>query len=563
MGSQDHTRQVVIAATWGDPFRWREAEYVVDVDGHTERVNSVSSLPAIVKAEGLRGKVSRILVYVQETLLAGDRTRPSQAGMEYIPRSYEPVHSNMSYPELMASLREAISSFAQTKLEDAGVCDQLGRCTVEAVVAPGVGPFSYLDYDGTRREAFWLLEHHGSINMFTYYEAFMALHLSSILLAMSPESSVRLAVDLTHGVNYTVAAAYRAAVFAARVRAAAYNQKVEIVLYNSEPFREGVPLRVWRVRKETVPPKMAASRLVYSIAAYSKGGLVKPERLVEVIEGKYSILGGDELSNLKKERARVVKERITNSYRTFVSFLSSGPIAAVAVVYGAPLLLLEAGKIARNSLPLEESVRIVATIADAIEHLLVEKGRRVVRDSKSTRIYHLLALDRNLVKAFLAEVALSLYSADALENSRHYILLYHPAIWATPETLRFIVNNYIAGPAHLTASHEISKIEEALNSSMSQSSSDLYSRIADACRNSTRRYNPAKSATAKNCTFSDRVFAAHAGLNNDLVDVACLKIEAKLEPAVGYSEDFMECITKLGRRFLRKLAESLNLEKYS
>jgi hypothetical protein len=148
--------------------------FVGDVEGRT-------SLAAVAFSEaGRSGGVDRVIVYVQETLLAADRGRRSGGHCVAVGRGYRPIHEAVGggYARLLGggsgpALRGSLGRW----LHRAGV----GVGSVEVAVAPGVGPFRYLDGSCSDREAVWRLEG-GGFNMFSYYEAFLTLHLASRLL---------------------------------------------------------------------------------------------------------------------------------------------------------------------------------------------------------------------------------------------------------------------------------------------------------------------------------------------------------------------------------------------
>jgi CRISPR-associated protein Csx1 len=552
---------LILVAPWGDPFTWSKATYIVE----GRRVESTSSLAAVARAER-GGTGSKAIIYVQETILAADQAKGSPNNCEPVRRPYRLIHQSNDYKELLDELKETVTGYAREVLHEAGA----SMASVEAVVAPGVGEFTYLDESCGRRRARWILPFDpGRVNMFTYYEAALMLHLASELLDPSLKGPIRLVVDLTHGVNYTVAAAYRASLYAARLRAAAYHEPVEVVLYNSEPYKPGVEMTLWKVREETIHPKAAASRLVYSIAAYAQGKLVAPEKLAFMAREARDILTTEEMQKLAlslKGALQAVAEKTCNEWE---EALKQGVTAAASIAYGAPLLLLEAGGRVLEACGPERLGRLVTSLSRALQESLEEHGRTLVGEGDGeVRVFHVAALARDNIKAFLAQAALALYAAKAYETGEARGVTRLSAtgrIAATLQALKVVTEEYLAGPTYLTAVHELSQLERSVKPSKPgekpPEKAELYRRFSSLSRECKEGAIAGPERGIARCSeVQSRVFAAHAGLNSNIVDVVCVNTKDGLALALSYTSRFLECLSEgWASDMLVSLSRSLGL----
>jgi hypothetical protein len=314
-------------------------------------------------------------------------------------------------------------------------------------------------------------------------------------------------------------------------------------------------LHVWRVREERVPPRVAASRLAYAAASYGGRKLVGPGELA----GPTSLPKPRERREIAKTLRGEAEEAAGEACGKWRDALARGLDAAAAVAYGAPLLLLQAGAWVEDACGAEGVPRLVGGVAQRLLGLLEGRGRRVRRGGGRVEVLHLAALHRDGVKAFLAEAALALYAAHAYREHEGRIALL-PAgeesgrrrVAASVDALESVTASYIAGPASLTAGHEVS----LLRPEAPAPAGGLYDRLRSARKSCGEGLRLPLGRLVDCSGVSGRVFAAHGGLNSDIVEVACAP--GGLEPLLAYTEGFAGCLQEgWARKLVGRLASSI------
>ncbi len=194
----------VLVCTWGVPWRWSKAKYVLEVDGQVKSVESTTTARLLV--EHINPDI--IVLIVLDTLAA-----------EILNRIVT------TYSELVSEVESRVRSYVK---ENLGL-----NSKTQIVVAPGIGKFSCRDVPDVRH-----MEFIGS--MMDFYGVVL-YELAAILTHLAQVSDVvELHLDLSHGLNYVPTLTYRAIRSISRVLA--LSRCVKLYVYNSEPYPVGIKL---------------------------------------------------------------------------------------------------------------------------------------------------------------------------------------------------------------------------------------------------------------------------------------------------------------------------------
>ena len=539
MGAE--ARDVLVAAV-GNPFSWSRVRYRAFWEGADGvEVESRTSLRLLQEAL----KPRETLVFTLDTLAATSRYRKTCGGCVFV----EEAQCLPDPLDLPGGLLEP-GEYRGRLLSRVGEC--IGRwfegegVDARVVAVPGFGRYTYLA-GGCQQygSAAWRLEEglaRRGGGPLGYQAALYLIHiLEAVWRSPGEGGPLRLHIDLTHGLNYTTYALYRAAMHAARIYAAASGATVEVVLYNSEPFAPGArELNVWVVGRETVSPRSAASRLFYTALAAGRGG----ER------ARFS---AERLFRLTGKPPNVIidaRERLRETVEGLIS--EAGVHAALAVLTGAPLLLLQAGVDAKPLLetkdPLREAPQLLLEALPLV---------RVNRGESRVEVTHVAALNYGYVKKMLSLLALAYYAARAADTEgvearvRGGVRI---AI-ADTEALKKVTENYVAGPAaRRLAMQEISLFEKAR-----RGCDDLAKDYCRACYAAEEACRRGERVTwgGGDCKPDERVFAAHAGLQASclLGEAECANGKARIK--LGYSPLSLEQIKETSQRLLEKAAKEI------
>ncbi len=519
----------LILSAWGASALWDEVKYRLEADGIVISRSSRTSLATLWEYAGRRGSERRVLVIAPESLLAPIRPERTleDAGGEY--PDFCQVGSSAgsdTYRRLLSGLREAIR---RTVSKLAGI--DVGH--VDVGVSPSVGTYRHGNCDNVRFH--WEIDD-GVGEPFGYYQSTAYLHVIHNL-PVHP-TRIRMIVDLTHGINYTSTALYRVAMDSARLYSAATLEDVEIEVYNSEPYVKGAKeLKMWRIRKLRITPKAAASRLVYTSIAYEKK---RPSNPRDVLRTSTALTG----SVRKNLYIRLPGEPKATQYGLFEAPL----------IGGFPLLLLQAGAIARRQLvepPWSSFRKVAGMLLDSLPIVKIYRGNG---PDGHWHIKHLAALNYRNLKSYYASLALRSYARNVfvrvMGGSQHDILLYDacegvPRVFATVKALEETTDKYLATPNVYIVHYELSKLKSMTGGG------DLYDRYRMAQYCGPREYKPPRSTGNPD----RRIFTAHAGLNNDLVSV--LKPENSNKVYLGYTCDSLKGVEDTAKDIISKLRENI------
>ncbi len=554
-GPNGNGRDVLVASI-GAPFNWGPVEYRALWSGDEEkpwicREESRTSLKLLAKTL----KANETLVFVLDTLAAWSRYKRNQKTEEC-----EALEEARCLPD-PASLPQGIldpatyRSLLLNPLEDCIEQWFHGEGVDARVTAiPGFGEYSYLGSGcQSRAKTSWRLDHRLASkggDPLSYQATLYLLHLVD-LLWQGPEENgpVKLHIDLTHGLNYATYALYRAAMQAARVYAAASGSNVEVILYNSEPYVSGVKsLNVWRVKREKITPKSAVSRLFYTALAADRGA------------GRATFSEKNLFLTMGKPHQAIMNARAKLKNIVTPLIAEAGVHAALAVVIGAPLLLLQAGVEASQLMsrlggpdPMRTATRL---LLEALLLVKVEHGQ-----GGAVEITHITAPNYGYVKKMLSFLALAYYAARAAGREDIELLQtggYTIAL-APVETLKSVAEKYIAGPAaRIIAGQEVSLFEKAQGtdpkecSEMSRDYLKACCAAVVACRTGME-----EKIEGGECKVDERVFVAHAGLQANCLVIKAECGEGKATLKLGYAPQNLKDIKEKAKNILEKAAKEI------
>ena len=192
----------VLISPWGNPEFWKEVTYTFNNKGMLSR-STLSLLYEVLKPE-------KIVIIALDTLAK----EPSR-----------------NYDNTVDEVKRKCSEFIKEKLRVNADCD--------IIVAPGVGSFN--------------LSFEGNMSDFYFYTLFK---LSRILVELDDNATVHL--DTTHGINYMPTLVYRA--LNEILGVLAYTKKIKFIVYNSEPYKEGVAKYQVHIieERERIQPRLSA-----------------------------------------------------------------------------------------------------------------------------------------------------------------------------------------------------------------------------------------------------------------------------------------------------------------
>ena len=511
-----------LVAAWGDPWSWEEVEY----EGLGRRVESVTSLSLLRSLY----PESRILIVVQETLLAANRYdgRNRRVIERGYPDPWEEIRRGSEYREALGKLAEAVRDFAVGEFEKRSLPTE----DIKVAVAPGTGIFGYLNEDNEVRKFGWRLSENlmdRGIDVFSLYQSVAMLHILHEMLGSGEELTVHL--DLTHGLNYASTGIYRALLFASRVYATLNATSVAIKIYNSEPYNRlgEKKLHLWRIRDEVITRKKALSRLFYALSLAEKGEA--PRSAIFDLGPKsgelYRKFGNEVVAPLEDLR-------------------KIGDYAGPAAFYGLPLLLLQAG----SEVDQRRAGDVGSVLKDCIEKLFDFFPSVEVGEQNGIRyVEHRTASVLNGLKALLASVAMASYAARAWECSGRPTSV-NGCVTATMEHLKR-VREWIAGPLKPVVDHELSMLECASRGKL-VSAVGLYGDLKEAsarCRSGETLPRRAQGEVQPN----KRILVAHSGFQEGTVEVTCLNGE----PAVRYRPEALKRVKEAAKGLKGELCKML------
>ena len=485
----------VLVASWGNPFGWRKAVYVVGDKGYEQR----SSTVALKQAMGIGSE--DILVFVSETIIGT---------------------KEVISPELMDKAIRDYSGALEDAKEKIMELEFVREAGIEPRICPGAGRFNIRPIGVTTE---WVLP--GSASAET---AFAACVLSKVLgRLLDLGEDVEILVDVTHGINYMVSATRRAVLAAARMYSAATMRNVVVRVYNALPVtEEGQESPILVVDEEYVSPLKAASRLVYTASlTYSDAP---------------SLVTAD--AEYKKTRDYAEIARMDNVLRR-ASLL--GKRAAVSLYYGLPLALLQAAGEAlvagMGKDVLAEKVR--ETGESLINNVLYNVEVCMSSDRKRLVIKHRLAPVYDAVKFLYARIALLSYALGVFEEAGAGIEEANgvPLAVASIDQLRLVADKYLAPPQRILVNRELSLFSKELKD-LIEGRGAGNERVTGI----TTTWAPEAPGKAE---FDPRIMVAHAGLEKGHIQYRVRDGGLQLRYSPGSARKLGNLLSNLYREIAR------------
>ncbi|WP_165487886.1 CRISPR-associated DxTHG motif protein [Aeropyrum pernix] len=435
----------LVVAPWGNFREWSGVEYRLgDVS-----TKSRSTLRSVLEYEGGSGEAYPV-VLVPETLVSGDVLGRCRDPECYRRKVYGTVGKD-----------------ASLFLEEMGVGEN------RVCVMPNIGDYSVAKWEIRGVD----------LNIVSYYSSMAML----CMLGVGLEKSVdRVVVDLSHGINFMVKAAYRAAMTSSRLLSAIMGREVEVVVYNSEPYRRGVEtLEIHKVDGEVVTPGRAASRLVYS---YYQG--------VHRLNSSVDVVKAVRIDR-SHQMGREAKKRLnSDSHIKAVNKMLKihGMQAAASVYFSLPLAALQVGA---------NALRDVGSVEEAVSQLrgaitALQEAMPLVDILHGRVVRHYGGVDYDIVKSALAGAALTVYTMRLYRDFEgNGVYSSDGVVEAELDALEKVVER-LPGPLQFVSIYEIHR-EKSPEREESGEGPAKY--LSECC-------------TGQN--VQDRNFIAHAGLERNL-----------------------------------------------
>jgi len=527
----DVNERVLIVAPWGDPSKYNKTKYIIkgiEVEAHT----SIKAL-----AQKYINLKPKIMIVIQETLLAPSNPERFKYTLGVDPVLVSEANNKEKYIKLLNKLRELIREVSEKWIE-------IPKSCIEVIIAPGVGNFKIYQKKNKLDEywrGIWIFR---AGTPFDYYASVVMLGILNQMLNLN--NKIKLVVDLTHGMNYTGTALYRAAIAAARLYSVFTHNEVKLEIYNSEPYSDSnMPLNIWKIRSERIKPKSAASRLVYMMLSHDKG-----KKITAVLEDIFDGPGKDStLGKLNKLFEREI-------HRVVV-------LSAASVLGGFPLLFLQAGLESNINLNKINKIRDYILGYEGIDRRDIE----VKECEYCTRIYYNNSLSFRNLKSLLAGLALVSYVAKAYNKISKCDIIEEKCCECQGErervlarlysdfeqgVLKEVVDKFTATPMKHIAEYELAQLDKCMRGKCERSENYLYRRIHYAIKYK-KEFKIQENYLNKSVGI--RNFVAHAGLTMETVDVMYIYDNVY----IAYNCKKLENIHNIATEFLRKTREAVFL----
>jgi len=404
-----------LIASWGNPFQWDSAKYILHPDGPSSVERT--TLPLLVEAS----KASGATVIVPDTLVAA---RKGARGC--VPPGHEPLTSASSYEEVREAARRLVEEWIHHCTGGAGG-------PLRVVVAPGIGRYTV----GENR---YLEARYARGLRAAPAEAYWAVAALETLRALR-EGVDHLIVDLTHGVNYMPSELYHATRYAASLHAVASGGGVSLEYYNSTPYPPGYRgdkppiLPVYKVAEEKITPQSGALYLLAHAPHNPKQARNKPGLLAQTRDSSYKLE-----KNILEERNRLRREAM--------EIVGEGLLALSVAFVAAPLATL---LVRVPSNPLEHTSRIVE------ESLGLQWAAvRVGEEGGGIIVEHVLSVRRRGVQTVLLAGAMLEYVARIMPAETFTV---EGAVCARLDVLKRTVEDMVF-PNKMIAEHELDNIQQ-------------------------------------------------------------------------------------------------------
>lgn len=484
----------LLVAPWGLPWDWRPATYVYE----NCRLESSSSLACLARA--LNPK--RILIVVSESALCSDR----------MIEEFAAEIRKGDYGEALEGLKAAIEEY----VGDTGVA---ASEAVRVVVCPAHGSFKPRSRSTRCR---W-----SSLgNPVSNYASCVMAGILGELAGMEGHGKVRIAVDITHGINYMPLAAFRAAMAAARIVSASKGVRATVEVFNSDPYVPGLPdqaLGIHLVDHEAVTSVKAATRLVYTVAAVENP---TPVSIADAATLERLGLSASKAGSIARGLG------VPEARRVWQQLYAKARRVSAALHYGLPLALLQYGY--ENAQPPGGSwlAHAVHTLLGVLAKSLVSPVVAGTGDGW-IRVLRLVGFNYDDVKAVLASAAFLDYARRTyLEYSGEVRASGYGALEVPLDVLRGVAEGYLP-----PAQQELVKNELASPTSPLKYAGLDWTRLGE---------------KGKHAETNVRNYIAHAGLERNIIEA---RREARRGGEVILVRFCEEALTPRGKKKPRRLDE--------
>lgn len=499
----------------GDPWTYDYVTYNLIEENDAIEVESNVSTSVLVRLALKRNRNPLIFAMVQESLLA-PLPRPDRC---YSLLNYNQFKKNINKYRLYSNYIQCMLESVHYRLRDSLGLTPTTHAGLIVENGPSLGVYK-LPSNGGNYKAKWALAEDLGVDMYSHYYTISYLKILDTILRNLIENPKELEIwiDTSYGQNYVGMAFFQASMQAAKTLSVLLNTRVVLHQYNSEPYIRGATteLRVYRVRREVITPKLAANHLVYDLIQ------VEPRSSNSAWNSPIKVS-----SNVTGKNAQNLELSIP--YSPDLAYQ-----AAASVFFGAPLLLLKAGSLASNSSqscgdPVGCFKRLIDDIIRLVDPRIYPCGdgydvKPVNIDliDNIIQITYTAVPDKQNVTMILAGTALLGYVANAYneicQSDCMLSKLNRKAcdkICVTYDRLEKVKERYIAGPVWRLVENELHKLKESSNK---QYHFDLYKRIYELAHSKDNYCSP----PTKTPQFNDnsaRIFQAHAGFSDALTCV--------------------------------------------
>ncbi len=501
--------RVVVAASWGSPACWGRARYVLGDPGWgtVVEVESRTSLLAVLEYAGRLGSVEALVVGVP--LSAGADRLGGPAPLEVADGVLEAAGA------LEGSLRDWMR----------GEGIPAGLSIVSLAQSSGVFRGRTAGDGCTPTSASYEFRMPPTGSPFESFAAALLPRLLEAVAGGDPGEPLALLVDLTHGVNYTAAAALEAARLVALAASAALGVEVRRGVFNSDPYPgpgAGIPrLRVWRVYYEVARPSKSAHELA-RLAARLHGRSRNPLKA---------------WGSAGSEDARRASEALSRGIAGWPGTAGILEALAAAVAFNAPLAVASLPALVKA--PLRGAARALGEAYREALHSgdLSRSGGRVVVEWRAHPV--LDAFKYVAALSALWEYASRQASLEGLDPERAL------REGVTLDQLGEIASR-VDGPLEHVTAREIGEIKVKL--AARECGHPLAGRLI---RQGAGKWVKPKRV---DCRADKRNFAAHAGLEKSLVEAYMPPEWRPGEARLRYIEECRDTLVSILRGLLAELA---------
>ena len=263
--------KAILFAPIGNPEIYKKARYVVPgkcnespggcADDKNDGIESTTTILPLCIYE----KVNRVVVFPSLTLLTRDDIELAEGTKEY------------PYNELSNKVEGSLK-----KIKNKDFINDLNKCEERSVklkiyTVPGIGSFGKgrgkKDSKGEKESSpnntpytvTCSEETKGKGFTINLYPAYIYWKAYEELSDLGMGKNLKVIIDLTHGVNYMPFLAYQSIALASMLYSAINKAKVKLIVYNSDPFVEGMKLNINRVAKINIGSQEAFGKIIEGV----------------------------------------------------------------------------------------------------------------------------------------------------------------------------------------------------------------------------------------------------------------------------------------------------------